>query len=348
MNQNFRGRWWRFDNYQVGIDDHLIPVSGEKIVEYDPWESYCDWRNDWRDKQPPYMALLDLLHDSAFAHKSSLHALIEASRGREKPLEKLKQSGLFDSIIKWCQQHGVLGILPHQIRRLEYKHEDNQNLRVIQQRVGGSWETLTIEGDKCSLAQTGENLGFDIPEGTWRLVQGEWASLRPGDFSVKPEWKLVDEGAVEKYFPDDTSSALDHGIYPEPLSPWFWMTYGEPILELYDGARILYDCLSTILSEQQNVEKKFLAARRLNILAEPVTHVLSIHPDSRECHLGSPSLLSTYAAMTLMDLAEPNRLFSCDECHRIFASGTSRAAYCSATCRNRYNRRLYRQRQKNS
>lgn len=339
------GKWWRFNRYIAGSVGQLVPASGEKVIEYDPWEAFWEWRGDWRDKRPPYISLLDLLHDSALAKPVTFHNLIDATLGKEKPLQKMVQSGFFDAILEWCAEYGVLGILPHRVRILEYALKGNEKVKLIQQRVGGTWESLLISDDVIRLVDVGNELKARLPEGDWDCIGVE--SINFLDLSTQIEWTRNEGDLVDRFIAEESRAAWKSGVYPAPLSPWFWNIYGEPILEFYNGAKLLYDCLMTILTDGPDSTAKSLAARKLNILAEPVTHMATINSTgSLCCHLAAPSLLSTYAAMILMDLAEPNRLLSCTECGRIFASGTSRAAYCSSTCRNRYNRRLFRQRQK--
>ncbi len=352
MSAQLKGKWWRSDRYIVGTGGQLVPVSVEKIEEYDPWESYWEWVGDWRNNQPPYIGLFDLLRDAALTKTVSLGSLLDAARGDGTPLQRMNQEGMFEPILDWCSKHGVLGILPHTLKTIEYTQGEGDNqVKLIQQRVGGRWETLIIknEDDELNIEVTpldfGDSVPPKLPRGDWHFVGGDKGSslLR----SPQRENQKIDKNDLDRFIAKEHKALWKSDIFPVPLSRAFWNIYGDPVLSFFTGANLLYSCLRDVLDNLDLPERKALSVRKLNILAEPVTHTVEPLPDgSRSCELSAPSLLSTFATMIVMDLASENRLLSCIECERIFASGTSKATYCSSTCRNRYNRRLYRKRQK--
>src|SRR5437870_5214091 len=75
------GRWWRYDRYELQ-GGSICPARGAKLREYNPW---ADYEAAARQSQAaPYHSLLSLL-------------------------ERFDEAGL----LKWCAEHGLIGVLPH-------------------------------------------------------------------------------------------------------------------------------------------------------------------------------------------------------------------------------------------
>lgn len=340
------GTWWRFNRYEINQQGGLVPSSGAPLTAYDPWESFWEWREDWRDKVPPYIGLLDLL----FSEKISELAMINAMRGEGSALHKLSRQGKFETILKWCSENGVMGFMPHTTRTLCYSLGENENHKLIYQRVGDGWETFRVEGGSVSSVRLEdiESLNTIIGPG----CSFSWAETTSMGFNrVHPEltWNYDDKDCFDVYINDDACGVLSERVLPLPLSDLFWQVYNEPFVDFISVAIELYETLSILISEKSSSDDQQRAAHRLNLYAEPLTRKVTVLPSGeRKVSINAPSLLSHFAAMMMIDLEPPNRLYLCKSCNRIFASGTSRAAFCSSTCRNRFNRREYLARQKDA
>src|SRR4051812_21030165 len=85
--------WWRFGRYEVR-DGYIRPAPQAQLDEYDPWAEYHAARRGRQEKPAPYQSLLSLLDE--------ITAAISPRDERR--------------IADWCNQYGLLGVLPHQVQ----------------------------------------------------------------------------------------------------------------------------------------------------------------------------------------------------------------------------------------
>lgn len=349
MDASTRGIWWRFNHYEIDEDGGLVPASGATLESFDPWASFWPWREDWRDQTPPYIELLDLLFDEGTTKKSSNLAIIKAMKGEGSALHKLSEQGQFSAILQWCMKYGVLGIIPHTVRTLCYTSEEDIPRKLIYQRGGNGWESFLVLNNSVQpvclseLADLNQLLGTD----DWSFTQSEKTAFKFNLVGHDLVWRIENYDFIDNYLNNAACPVLTQRILPPPLSHGFWQVYSEPFVDFICMASELYQTLALLLAEDSTLEQQQSAAHWINLYAEPVTRKIVIQPDGeRTVEINAPSLLSHFSSMIMIDLASPNRLYLCKSCKRIFASGTSRATFCSSTCRNRFNRREYLARQK--
>jgi hypothetical protein len=59
------GGWWKFDRYEID-DGYIRPVTGAKLVKYDPWEMYHQATSQKAAVSPPHTQLLQLVQSIRF------------------------------------------------------------------------------------------------------------------------------------------------------------------------------------------------------------------------------------------------------------------------------------------
>src|SRR5690349_10703289 len=98
-----QGPWWRFSFYELAGDGSIRPGPGARLERYDPWAEFQKSRGETAGQapggaQPPYQSLMRLVHELQFrpGHKRYPDCLTSESVSK---------------ILKWCQEHGPLGVL---------------------------------------------------------------------------------------------------------------------------------------------------------------------------------------------------------------------------------------------
>src|ERR1051325_4676587 len=86
------GRWWRFMSYE-SVNGAIQPRSDADLLEYDPWEDYSQEGH----ADAPYLSFTYLA--DLFESEDGIHTDI-----------------VRETIIDWCNRHGLLGLLPHRTR----------------------------------------------------------------------------------------------------------------------------------------------------------------------------------------------------------------------------------------
>ena len=343
------GRWWRFDHYQVR-DGCVRPAPAARLVPYDPWDQYRAARDATARIDPPYASLVALA--GTLAHDPE--TIVQGQAVRLGPSGEA-------SLVHWCGEHGLLGLLPHQ---------------TVMAALAPRWETTTAFGDhllpvrhvhrweaygwsptleawwrpehraQAATARPGDLVPPSLYAGHWpepvalmhMLRGGRWASLRLAE-------------AWGPFFPDVPPAERDTYAYPVPESEAFWATYGEPVGWLLGAASQLRIAVLDLSADPASVEESAVdylyrmdtAVGHLHNLLAPVQPSLTVGADGQYHQTWrTRSLLSSFALMALLDLTEQRRVLTCQTCGRVFVSGAYQARYCSKRCRGTAQKRAYR------
>ncbi len=97
------GWWWRFSEYRV-VGGRIEPAPGARLSQYDPWADYRASRSRGGNGEPPYQSLLSLLRRIDYR-----------ASGRGFVLKPESEA----QIARWCSRHGLIGVLPQTIQRID-------------------------------------------------------------------------------------------------------------------------------------------------------------------------------------------------------------------------------------
>jgi hypothetical protein len=147
---------------------------------------------------------------------------------------------------------------------------------------------------------------------------------------------------VAPFFPTVEKAEADTFSYQLFSSRDFWRTYGEPLQEVLAGAAALRASVDDIyrLKGPHPVER---GVELLNHLAARAGRGVTKRGSTYTERRSWPSLLSCFALMVQEDLLAGRKVRECASCGRLFVAGAYQATYCSGTCRNREQKRRYRQ-----
>ena len=364
------GRWGRFTRYELR-DGYIRPAPDAIFEWYDPWEVYRkSWDKEALDSdRENYIAISDLRKRGQSYH-SLLHLLkklrfIPTPHGRIAFFNPESQHGhryelapeSEPTLLKWCTKYGLLGILPQQTYAA-----------FLAPRWEGEWgNTLwpnqriylrTNTGWSASIKQqigVGSPVLTDQPERKGEIITEESVSEQYShsgvliqdlkSFDIRYESLSQTWGAFFPHIPIEERETYQ---YPVPLSEDFWQLYAESIADFLQGAQTLFEALTYLTSRESLDDTSENDLRRgrdiLHALVAPVG--LALYPTDQGVlrqQWVAPSLLASFAAMALLDLAE-KRLLRCLHCNALFPSDAYRAAYCSDRCRHTARKRRYRER----
>jgi hypothetical protein len=336
------GRWWRFSRYELN-GWHIIPAMRAKLEEYDPWAEYraaddAATRTHPAGKralQPPYMTLLDMFAELPF------------QPGGESEASALKPAGR-KTVLDWCSRHGLLGVLPHRARLVALAPVataiDATQVRYARTTDRG-WvaDETRVQLDRVQRPRRPHVRRPDPPE----LVSPH-VVIEAEDSSEARQEALVTSWS--RFFPATPTAERETFQYPRPLSPEFWRTYGEPLYDFLDSARLLQRVLRLLAyareTEDPEDNPERIAQRelqRLNRIVATVSPALYFVEGNLRQRWSSPSLLASYAMMALLDLSG-NRVRACAECGRLFVTDAYQTRYCSPAHSNRARKRAYKRR----
>lgn len=369
--------WWRFTQYELW-DGSIRPADGAKLIWYDPWEAYKKswdrnaWANDsdsletsWleiRNQYPPYRSLLKFITDLTLIPSPEgkiHHPTLESGHGHRYNLTPESEV----SLLEFCNQYGVLGILPHQaqsvflaprwndqlgtnrlwITQHHYVRGNTGWLPLFNQQIGGDTDVLENMPEKKDEIVSEEYLPEDyVRSGV--LLQ----SLQRVEFSQEPLRKTW-----AKFFPSVPEEEQETYKYPPPLSDGFWHLYAEPIADFLRGAALLKEALDRLsrIKPQETITSDDIynvnyGKDILHSLLAPVGLVLSPTEEGTfKQQWVASSLLASFAAMAFFDLTQA-RLLRCRRCNQLFTSDAYQAAFCSSRCRQAAQKKAYRDRKK--
>lgn len=320
------GKWWRFSEYEIFEGRFVRPAHGAKLELYEPWE---DYRTARARKQPtPYESALELSAHLRFSRA-------DRKKGQESGAEYVLVPESEAKLLGWCAEHGLLGVLLQQTRLVALaptKEKSKQELgRTTYHRTSTGW-----------LAD------HATPEEDWLRPH---VVLQPWRGSEGPEPILTIEGLSHtwsRFFPDVPENQKETYDYPHPTSPEFWEVYAEPVDLFVDALRSLRAAISKFRGDElkkgitEDTWRFHLALDPLNQLVGSTHPVLEPQGSSVRQKWYSPSLLSMFAMMALLDLDGGGRILRCVVCDKLFFSDAWQAKYCSSRCRNTAQKRAHR------
>jgi len=347
-----KGVWWKFDGYELFTQtteeieqSYIRPTSTSRVQGYDPWLNYRHAAVDPRDpdvkrlRYTPYQGLVDLIED-----------IDSRPRSKRASLEMDAESET--RLLQWCSQNGLLGILPHVSRQLT---------------LAPVWKPLVFSGhqvegivvpniERYSRTATGWSQGASFHlfgSGIPPVTQQEF---QPGDVvgsdylpvEFAPPSAIVQSGLLNIELRQEPLSTIGRSFpsvpiweqekyqYPMPLSPDFWRMYAEPLDDFLEAARALATAIRAM--SKTNAERSTERAEGAKILTSLIAPVMvSVYLDEEgepRQQLASPSLLSSYAFMAMLDLTR-GTVYECKnrKCGRIYISDAWQSLYCSKRCK---------------
>ena len=344
--------WVRFRRYVIE-DEVIRPDLRSAMTSYDPWKAYEIARRGRAERDPPYQGLLNLL--SQLRHEPTATGDLQDGSGLPVALTPDSRALLME----WCQQNGLLGILPHRARlimlnpywrrqvtpleRVEEEDEPYEFERLPHQNslglISGSWRWVR----RTEARQDAEHHKDDpltpaeLPPG-WPAPSAMIEDLR---FGVLTLGSLRDE--VWRFFPGVPEEQAETSQYPVPLSESFWQEYAEPVADFIRGAVVFSQAVKNVGARKIATRQKGL--RTLHAMAGAVRVMVEPGPKGTyRQRWRSPSLLASFALMVIQDLARNRHVRQCQACHQVFAAAAYQRKYCSDRCRQRLQQRRHRAR----
>jgi len=320
------GRWARFDSYDIKAGA-IRPRASATLRFYDPWEAFNKARQGRANVRAPYETLLELFNElSLVPEVQETDLTVRAGFSLDAKNAP--------ALLKWCAEHGLLGILPHRARLIALPAE--RDMGPVGAEPGdeeGEWETVWGHVPK-------QQLFVRTPSG-WRpaaLSGDPNAAELPAPHVImadlgQPVSRDLPLTALESFFP-----GLSPTSWPLPLSDEFWRSYAEPLQEFLSGAARLADAVRAA-SERKSRSR---AVDVLNTLAEPVKQVMTVAGEKFAWKWSSPSLLATFGMMASQDLTERRDVRLCETCGKLFIASGYQTIYCSGRCRYREQKRRHR------
>ena len=339
-----RGEWTRWSRYEL-VNSTVVPCKDAELVKYDPWQAFRSNVGKYRTVTQPFNSLLELgrhleneekrdVRPSKINQQSALIPVLGPQNGADK------------LILDWCNEHGLLGLLPVLSTSIRLSEHASHI------RSGGEWVTDNIE----------EEIRHSTTLSRRKVERGEQDSLTPS----------VDRSADSKitwlswlFAEYEVTPLSDKGAFfgawnpTHTLTPWrpgsemFWKVYGEPVHDFGEWCIVFTHCVNLLsLQSAERADKAgfiTVAHRVLTRLAESAAPVFEFHPTRRIVldEVRTPAgLLASYALMFLWDLTDGRRGLRCARCDRYLVSDDPRAAYCSQRCRNTAQNRRYRAQKK--
>ena len=133
---------------------------------------------------------------------------------------------------------------------------------------------------------------------------------------------------------------------PRPLSVEFWRLYGEPLSQFLQAAETLRNILIVLAQNEVGDEVRGRALSVLDCLSESTSvSPKPTKPGSIKKAWSSPSLVSAFATMIILDLSDGLKFYACQECKAPFLSRRDRR-FCTTVCRNTGLKREQRERER--
>lgn len=321
------GLWWRFDRYEF-FQGFIRPARNARLIPYDPWAAYRQTRTNRKELTPPYVTLLHLLHEL----KKELR-----TRGDSPGFTARGETAL----LRWCNQHGLLGVLLHRTHAVTLAPQNGDNGARQYVRAGFGWVWVT--GGEA---------------GSPSVFLQDWGRHTISSEPLNSTWGT--------FFPQVPADAKDTYPYPLPATDEFWSIYAEPVSAFLEAASVLQDAAEFLRAV---VQKEGHRKPHIKTAAEATDkevaslavghHLLSslisrVRPgvfvsDDGAFHQKwtAPSLLAYFAMQLLQDLTEGRLVQECSapDCSQVFVSSAYQAAYCSTRCRNRVQKQDLRSKQ---
>jgi len=351
----FETPWWRFDRYELR-GGYICPARDAKLVRYSPWADYEAAHAARREhSEPPYQPLL------ALVKRIRLEARLD------EPGTHLDSESA-EALLVWCAQFGLLGVVLQRTDAVflapRWEPLNDESLQdeplypsqIVFRRTNTGWSAPINQGLLGPQVigepeREGELVDFDdLPIDS--PFQGAVVhDLRRKEFELQPISKYW-----AQYFPDIPLDQRETFSYPTPLTEEFWRQYAEPVGEFIIAANALRNALELLThlkpsdeATEKDEHKASAGLDRLHALLAPASLALQPMPDgSLRQRWTTPSLLCAFAMMAFQDLAERRRVRRCDNCGDVYTSPAWQSKFCSVRCRNTAQKRVYRERQRQS
>ncbi len=349
--------WGRHTRYEIK-DDVIRPSPGARLIYYDPWQVYHAASRKRPRAESPYRELLDLAEKLEFEWTRGIGRL---PRGPTAESEK--------RILHWCNRYGLLGILPALTRTITLtpcwtplsepttppkKFPTLVPAYRTYLRDGGAWRVITHFGGLRAarpLDEKAKQEGEPIPK---KLVPKEWP--HPG--ASQRDWRSFKwkdnnplQGEFLEFFPQVPQGKAESYQYPVPGTEEFWNVYAEPVEVFTNWALKFKSCAETVTrlggkrrrTKDENEQLKEVASF-LNSLTSSVCPSADVEPGRFTRRWASASLVGSLAFMFVLDQEAGKRSRAClnEKCRTWFISDSSKALYCSPTCRGTVQMRRYR------
>lgn len=330
-------QWWRFSDYEfseVGEEIYIRPSPHARLQQY-----------EWVVTGPVNRAEHRVLGDH---YQSLLH---------------LDLSSL-DSILEWCRDYGLLGVLPQQTIGIVLAprwmpiFEDHwpkvlTPYQVHYNRTAMGWRrelSHAIAGDDPVIGEMEpEDVAYVIdrfedyinvlvdPKET--VLQTPSCLIQPL-FSYRYEADALGE-TIGKFFPDVAPEDLETYEYPLPLTGDYWRQYGEPLQEFQWAVGDFRNMVENLSHKDRNDQRSRMLAKRgedqLNAMLASVNPQVWLDPEGSVMPEWTfPSLLAIFAVEVSQSLTRGMSIQHCSRprCGKFFFSSQYNRAYCSDRCRN--------------
>ena len=328
----------KFSSYEL-IDGFVRPAPGAELKGFDPWEGFRKNDGRYRTVEQPYVSFVRLAQLLESLKRQGQRPSGTGLRLSSVPAREVgPRSDADRAILEWCDESGLLGILPVTLSYIQLPSTREQLPNGLQRetqkthaRMIGSWITRVRSSD--SLAAT-DPQPADVAEmmteryNFWRSV----ASIERGCDAFEQ---------VAAFFPEVQRSAQRTFPFPKPNTREFWEQYGEKARdiarwasEFSNAVRIVSEGIRRTTKTDKEKVHFHQAIGWLETLARGVGVAFRLDLGARlyPKH-DSSGLLASFAWMFLWDVCEDRRLLTCERCGLPFVSNEFRAKYCSPRCR---------------
>ena len=336
LSPGFRGTWWRFSEYSIREGPsprkrdefrYIVPAASAKLERYRP--------------------------------VVGRQSRTEQTENPATDVESLQAVNLSEdsSILDWCRQFGLLGILPHTVTSMYLAarwgpafNEENPSLLFPTQsqffRINVGWKGLkTSDIWKAAHIELDEQDRFEdhydqlVDPDETRFLPGAAITTRLFSDQYKPE-ELGP--SVGRFFPEVPETEKSTYRYPMPLSEDFWYQYAEPLGDFrhaIQGVREILDKLSQsgpldkLPSEQLRAVVESRSRLHSLLLVSPA---LALETDGSYAPTWAfSSLLSMFGLAIWQELVSGGTLRHCSRhrCRKLFFVGRRNQQYCSVRCR---------------
>ena len=253
-----------------------------------------------------------------------------------RQLESLRDEGAHESdknatILIWCNQHGLLGLVPV---LASFIRIDN----CIHSRDGGRWLTQTNEpGKEGCVIEIGSGPGLDdqvysdslsalsiepqvaalLEERTWLAAQ--LAKSRGTDNGRTVSWFNWKSNAHEEmplsrisdfFVRAESGASQSHCWPPRPHSLHFWPAYGEPVHEIVEWASVFAHAVDSVSESNSAAERAIRSHLVLSGLGQSATPTFVFSPFQdrlQEKRVSSVSVKPTTGWRVFSGCVQPRR-----------------------------------------
>ena len=232
-------------------------------------------------------------------------------------------------LAEWCSEHGLLGVLPHS---------------VVQIVLPRGRVPAGLDRPRRELHRAGPVVYTRFHWG-WRWYIASRAGLPAGVVVHgvgRGVWAHMPLKFLSRFFPTVPARERGRYPYPPPFTEAFWRLYAERVEDFLHAARTLRDALDDIKARRDR-ERRRRGIDALNALVAPIGPALA--PDLSQ-RWRSPSLLTSFAMMALLDFVGRPTVLACQACGTPFVPRGYQSAFCTPTCRRRIEQQRRRDRQR--